>query len=88
MSAQVALDGLDNILKIGEADKENKGMGGQNDYAIYIEESGGMVAIHNLQHHDNLEIYKKCFFIMDKYFPEGEFGIADCAGCIADWKGL
>jgi hypothetical protein len=30
------------------------------------------VQIHNLQHHENLEIYKKCFFIMDKYFPEGE----------------
>ena len=30
------------------------------------------VAIHNLQHHENLDIYKKCFYIMDKYFPEGE----------------
>ena len=28
-----------------------------------------MHAIHNLQHHENLEIYKKSFFIMDKFFP-------------------
>ena len=62
---QVALDGLENILKVGEIDKEQAGPGGVNQYAQYIEEAGGMVAIHNLQHHENLEIYKKCFYIMD-----------------------
>ncbi|KAJ9109156.1 hypothetical protein QFC21_000484 [Naganishia friedmannii] len=69
---QVALDGLENILKIGEMDKEMAGPGAVNQYAVFIEEAGGMVAIHNLQHHENLEIYKKCFYIMDKYFPEDE----------------
>lgn len=69
---QVALDGLDNILKIGEMDKDANGAGAFNQYAVYIEEAGGMVAIHNLQHHENLDIYKKCFYIMDKYFPEDE----------------
>jgi hypothetical protein len=59
-------------LKIGEMDKEMAGPGAVNQYAVFIEEAGGMVAIHNLQHHENLEIYKKCFYIMDKYFPEGE----------------
>jgi importin subunit alpha-1 len=53
-------------------DKEMAGAGAVNQYAVFIEEAGGMVAIHNLQHHENLEIYKKCFYIMDKYFPEGE----------------
>ncbi|ORY22687.1 importin alpha subunit [Naematelia encephala] len=67
---QVALDGLENILKVGEIDKEASGLGGTNKYAQYIEEAGGMVAIHNLQHHENLEIYKKCFYIMDKFFPD------------------
>ena len=61
---QVALDGLENILKVGEADKEQNG--GLNVYAQYVEEAGGMITIHNLQHHENLEIYKKCFYIMDK----------------------
>ncbi len=69
---QVALDGLDNILKIGEMDKNAAGPGGVNQYAIYVEEAGGMITIHNLQQHDNLEIYKKAFNMMDKYFPDEE----------------
>lgn len=69
---QVALDGLENILKIGEQDKEAAGPGAVNQYALYIEECGGMVSIHALQNHDNFDIYKKCFYIMDKYFPEDE----------------
>ncbi|OAV93719.1 hypothetical protein PTTG_06775 [Puccinia triticina 1-1 BBBD Race 1] len=65
---QVALDGLDNILKVGDADKEEHN--GVNLYATYIEEAGGMHTIHNLQHHENLDIYKKCFYIMDKYYTD------------------
>ncbi|KAK0232998.1 armadillo-type protein [Armillaria fumosa] len=69
---QVALDGLDNILKIGEMDKNAAGPGAVNQYAIFVEEAGGMITIHNLQQHDNLEIYKKAFNMMDKYFPDEE----------------
>ena len=68
---QVALDGLDNLLKVGEMDRETTGHG-VNQYALYVEEAGGLVTIHELQHHDNLEIYKKAYFIMDKYFPDDE----------------
>ncbi|PWN19014.1 putative SRP1-importin alpha [Microstroma glucosiphilum] len=74
---QVALDGLENILKVGDQDKEANGAGAVNQYALHIEECGGMVTIHQLQHHENLEIYKKCFFIMDKYFPDEEDAGAD-----------
>lgn len=73
---QVALDGLENILKVGENDKEAN-PGSVNQYALHIEECGGMVTIHQLQHHENLEIYKKCFFIMDKYFPDEDDTGAD-----------
>jgi hypothetical protein len=66
---QVSLDGLENILKVGEIDKEAAGAGGVNQYAQFVEEAGGMVSIHNLQHHENLEIYKKCFYIMDSKSP-------------------
>ncbi|EJD55168.1 ARM repeat-containing protein [Auricularia subglabra TFB-10046 SS5] len=69
---QVALDGLDNILKVGEMDKAAAGPGGTNQYALYVEEAGGMATIYNLQQHENLEIYKKAFHIMDKYFPDDE----------------
>ncbi|WFC93592.1 Importin alpha subunit (Karyopherin alpha subunit) (Serine-rich RNA polymerase I suppressor protein) [Malassezia brasiliensis] len=69
---QVALDGLENILKIGEQDKEAMGPGATNQYALYVEEAGGMVSIHALQNHENFDIYKKCFHIMDKYFPDDD----------------
>ena len=62
---QVALDGLENILKVGEMDKDAGGPGATNQYAQFVEEAGGMHSIYNLQNHDNLEIYKKCFYIMD-----------------------
>ncbi|KAJ1895867.1 Importin subunit alpha-1 [Kickxella alabastrina] len=66
---QVALDGLENILKVGEADKEHS-PSQINQYALFIEEAGGMEKIHNLQLHDNIEIYKKAYNIIDKYFAE------------------
>ena len=56
-------------MKVGEIDKEAAGAGGINQYAQFVEEAGGMVSIHNLQHHENLEIYKKCFYIMDSESP-------------------
>ena len=54
---QVALDGLENILKVGENDKESTN--GVNQYAMFVEEAGGMYSIHNLQHHENLEIVRR-----------------------------
>ncbi|KAK9765392.1 Importin subunit alpha-1 [Basidiobolus ranarum] len=66
---QVALDGIENILKVGELDKE---INGENQYALYVEEAGGMEKIHNLQIHDNIQIYQKAYGIIDKYFGEEE----------------
>ena len=68
---QVALDGLENILKVGEMDKEQSPEN-LNQYALFIEEAGGMEKIHNLQMHDNIEIYKKAYAIIDKYFADEE----------------
>ncbi|KAJ7813844.1 armadillo-type protein [Mycena leptocephala] len=69
---QVALDSLDNILKVGEMDKVAAGRGAANQYAVFFEEAGGMITIHNLQQHKNLETYKRAFNIMDKYFSDDE----------------
>lgn len=46
--SQVALDGLENILKVGEIDKEQGRSGGLNQYAVFIEEAGGMVSCFHL----------------------------------------
>ncbi|KAG0163960.1 Importin alpha subunit (Karyopherin alpha subunit) (Serine-rich RNA polymerase I suppressor protein) [Apophysomyces sp. BC1034] len=66
---QVALDGLENILKIGEVEKRNDPEG-LNRYALYIEESGGMEVIHHLQSHENMEVYQKAYNIIDRYFAD------------------
>ena len=63
---QVALNGLDNILKLGAI--EDKQMGGHNPYAIMIEECSGLDKIEHLQTHENIEIYRKAFNLIETYF--------------------
>lgn len=65
----VALDGLDNILKVGDMEKVNT-MDGLNPYALMVEECGGVEYIHALQQHENVEIYKKSYQLIDKYFSD------------------
>jgi HEAT repeat protein len=70
---QVALDGLENILKVGEMDKEAAGEGGVenvNRYALYIEECQGMEKIHDCQTNANEEIYMKAYNMIEKYFSD------------------
>lgn len=60
---QVILDGLGNILK----------MAGTNAKLVAkaIEEIGGMEKIENLQSHENVEIYKLAYSLIETYF-QGE----------------
>lgn len=70
---QVALDGLENILKVGEMDKEAAGEGPEaniNRYALFIEECNGMEKIHESQSNANEEIYMKAYNIIEKYFSD------------------
>lgn len=72
---QVALDGLENILKVGEMDKEAGADGASeqiNRYALFIEEVGGMEKIHECQNNANEEIYMKAYNIIEKYFSDEE----------------
>jgi len=72
---QVALDGLENILKVGEMDKESGAEAtGEpiNRYALFIEEVGGMEKIHDCQNNANEEIYMKAYNIIEKYFSDEE----------------
>lgn len=70
---QVSLDGLENILKVGEMDKQGQT---QNQMAMFIEMADGVDKIHQLQMHENAEIYKKAYNIIDKYFSEEEDEVA------------
>lgn len=50
----VALEGLENILKVGEAEKALGTTGGANLYAQYVDEAEGLEKIENLQMHQVL----------------------------------
>ncbi|XP_076444463.1 importin subunit alpha-7-like [Babylonia areolata] len=66
----VALSGLENILRLGEQDA--KFHNAVNPYAIMIEECYGLDKIEFLQSHENREIYKKSFEIIERYFNTDE----------------
>mmetsp|Transcript_33299 Transcript_33299/g.43922 ORF Transcript_33299/g.43922 Transcript_33299/m.43922 type:complete len:552 (-) Transcript_33299:207-1862(-) len=62
----VALEGLENILKVGEA--EAKMSGQENPMATYVNEAEGLTKIEALQHHENQEIYEKAVKLLETYF--------------------
>jgi len=69
----VCLEGLENILKVGEYDKN---MGGAtadgNLFAQMIDEAEGLEKIENLQSHDINEIYEKAVKLLEAYWMEEE----------------
>lgn len=65
----VCLEGLENILKVGEAEKA-AGAGEFNYCAQLIEDAEGLEKIENLQSHDNNEIYEKAVKILETYWLE------------------
>jgi hypothetical protein len=78
---QVALDGLENILKVGDLDKQAAGEGDSiNRYALFIEECGGMEKIHDCQTNANEEIYMKAYNIIEKYFSDEDENADDTMG--------
>lgn len=68
----VCLEGLENILKVGEADKNMGVTEGVNLFAQMIDEAEGLEKIENLQSHDNTEIYEKAVKILETYWLEEE----------------
>nr|XP_025662372.1 importin subunit alpha-4 isoform X2 [Arachis hypogaea] len=71
----VCLEGLDNILKVGEADKEMGHNGGINIFAQMVDECEGLDKIENLQTHDNNEIYERAVKILERYWAEDELEV-------------
>ncbi|OVA02574.1 Armadillo [Macleaya cordata] len=66
----VCLEGLENILKVGEAEKNLGNSGDVNLYAQLIDDAEGLEKIENLQSHDNTEIYEKAVKILETYWLE------------------
>uniref|UniRef100_M4DVV5 Importin subunit alpha n=2 Tax=Brassica campestris TaxID=3711 RepID=M4DVV5_BRACM len=63
----VCLDGLENILKVGEVENST---GGQRNYSQLIEDAEGIEKIEKLQSNDNNEIYEKAVKILETYWVE------------------
>eukprot|EP00798_Chlamydomonas_sp_ICE-L_P019231 gene19231-25856_t len=70
----VALEGLENILKVGAHFKKMPGSNGANPFATLVEDAEGLDKIESLQDHPNEELYEKAVQILEAYFDveEGE----------------
>jgi importin subunit alpha-6/7 len=64
----IALEGLENILKVGDEEVRLSNGQTQNQMAIYISEAEGLNKIEELQQHSNNDIYEKCIKILETYF--------------------
>ncbi|XP_042912774.1 importin subunit alpha-1 [Parasteatoda tepidariorum] len=62
----VALDAIANILNAATK------VGATESVCCFIEQCGGLDRIENLQHHENPEVYKSAFTIIDSYFTGEE----------------
>lgn len=68
----VALDGLDNILEVGQQEAMNAD-DHMNPYALHVEEAQGLETISALQQHSNMSVYLKAKALIDKYFGDDDF---------------
>ncbi|KAH7284024.1 hypothetical protein KP509_34G036300 [Ceratopteris richardii] len=68
----VCLEGLENILKVGEAEKDLGNTSGVNTYAQSIDDAEGLEKIENLQIHENADIYDRVVKLLETYWLEEE----------------
>ncbi|XP_055500242.1 importin subunit alpha-5 isoform X2 [Leucoraja erinacea] len=68
---QVSLNGLENILRLGEQEAKQNGTG-INPYCALIEEAYGLDKIEFLQSHENQDVYQKAFDLIEHYFGTEE----------------
>merc|ERR1719253_1189590 len=82
----IALEGLENILKVGE--DEALATGSHNQMSTYVAEAEGLNKIEELQQHSNNDIYEKCVKILETYFGvDEEEEMADLAPAEAEGGG-
>jgi importin subunit alpha-1 len=78
----VALEGLENILKVGNSDATSTNT--HNQMATFIAEAEGLAKIEQLQQHDTNEIYEKAVKILETYFGVEEESDATLAPGMSD----
>ncbi len=65
---KVALEGLENILRIGALQLKEHPDLGENEYARFVDEAGGLDKIEQLQSHPNKDVYTRASKIIETYF--------------------
>jgi len=68
---EVALDALDNILRVGQ-DPAMLNENGENRYALAVEEASGLDKIEFVQQNPNEKLYQKAYKIISQYFPDDD----------------
>lgn len=71
----VALEGLENILKVGDTDMKKRGLV-YNEHARAVEECGGVPRLENLWSHEEHSIYYKAVRILRTFWDAVEDGDA------------
>lgn len=80
----VALEGLENILRVGEKEKETTGAE-FNEFARLVESTGGLDKIEALQQHQHQEVYEKVVHLLEAFFAADEE--EDIEGVVPDASG-
>lgn len=80
----VALEGLENILRVGDKEKETTASE-FNEFARLVEAAGGLDKIEALQQHTHQEVYEKAVHLLEVYFAADEE--EDIEGVVPDSSG-
>ncbi|CAA2969311.1 importin subunit alpha [Olea europaea subsp. europaea] len=67
---KLCLEGFENILKVGEAEKNQGNTEDTNVFAQMIDDAGGLQKIKNLQTHDNSEICEIAVKLLETYWQK------------------
>ena len=91
----VALEGLDNILRVGETLRELAGANGSNPFATLVDEAEGIEKIEELQNHSNEDVYEKAVALLETYFDVEDGEVEELAptvdanaGAVEGWVGV
>jgi hypothetical protein len=79
----VAMEGIENILRVGKVQQEQEAPHTSNKFAEYVEECGGLDNLEALQRHDNEEIYEKAVKILRMYFESEDEEETNVAPAVA-----
>merc|ERR1719323_1745523 len=72
----VALQAVENILRVGKQEQEEQGLA-ENPIVALVEQAGGLQKIEQLQEDPNQGIYERSMGILESYFPLEEDGAID-----------